>query len=88
MHSLKFQAVCAPDGFVIDLHGPLEGSRHDGHLLKDSQLLTTMADIPAIRDLGLVIFGDKGYSLSDVVITPFKDGQQGWIWAVRSCVLC
>jgi hypothetical protein len=37
-HGVKFQSIVTPDGLIIDLHGPIEGSRHDAFLFIKSQL--------------------------------------------------
>jgi hypothetical protein len=34
VHVLKFQGVLAPDGMIMDLHGPVPGHRRDCFLLR------------------------------------------------------
>ena len=39
VHSIKFQAVSAPNGLCAHLSGPFEGKKHDSSMLHDSGLL-------------------------------------------------
>ena len=38
-HTLKFQSVVAPNGFIANLYGPVEGKRHDSGMPMDSGFL-------------------------------------------------
>ena len=46
LHAIKLQSLVAPDGMILNLTGPLEGRRHDCALLRLSQLLTQLEDLP------------------------------------------
>ena len=35
VHAIKFQSVVTPDGMIANLHGPVEGKRHDSGMLAD-----------------------------------------------------
>jgi len=37
-HAIKFQSICAPDGLLFHLYGPVEGLRHDVFLYQESGL--------------------------------------------------
>ena len=41
-HALKFQLVAAPGGLIANLHGPVEGKRHDGGMLMNSGFLNQL----------------------------------------------
>jgi nuclease HARBI1 len=43
-HGLKFQSVVTPDGLIVDLFGPIEGSRHDSFMLGQSNLCSSFAN--------------------------------------------
>jgi len=35
-HAIKFQSICTPDGLLLHIYGPVEGSRHDMFLYHES----------------------------------------------------
>ena len=45
VHGLKFQSVALPNGLIGNLYGPVEGSRHDAAMLKDSGLLNDLSRV-------------------------------------------
>ena len=44
-HGLKFQTVVTPDGLIACLWGPMNGNRHDSHMLSESNLLQKLTDM-------------------------------------------
>lgn len=44
-HGLAYQAVQAPNGMILDAYGPAVGRRHDGYLLRISELNKHLAAI-------------------------------------------
>ena len=74
-HALKFEAVTALDGIIIHLAGPIEGARHDSHMLCESGLLDQLAGkMEVIRDM-YRLYGDPAYSLNNHLITPHRNAK-------------
>lgn len=71
IHAMKFQAVTAPDGIIVALHGPIEGRHHDMYLLSDSRVLLDWRACPALSTY--VMYGDSGYTITDHLIVPHCD---------------
>ena len=73
VHAIKFQSVVAPNGLIANLHGPVEGRRHDSGMLADSGLLPQL-ELHSRSPLGnpLCIYGDLGYPLRPQLQTPFR----------------
>lgn len=72
VHGLKFQSVVTPDGLVANLFGPVEGRRHDSHMLRASNILIDLEDLCG-NDFCL--YGDPGYPMRNSLIVPFKGAQ-------------
>lgn len=68
VHALKFQALTLPDGMIGSLYGPVAGRRHDSTMFAMSGLLGRLNTNIG----GFCIYGDAGYSLSPVVLCPYK----------------
>ncbi|ETV63851.1 hypothetical protein H257_19215 [Aphanomyces astaci] len=74
MHCLNFQALTAPDGLCIHFWGPIEGSRHDTTLLRESELLAYLDK--HIADFGgSYIYGDPAYGCIPWIMSGFKGKQ-------------
>ncbi|XP_023227133.1 protein ALP1-like isoform X2 [Centruroides sculpturatus] len=72
-HCLKFQSVVTPDGMIANLFGPLEGRRHDSGMLRESNLLEHLAELPCSESgTQFVLYGVSGYPLRQHLITPFR----------------
>ena len=71
MHCLNFQAITAPDGLCIHFWGPLEGSRHDTTLLRESKLLGYLHDHTGEFD-GYFIYGDPAYGVLRWIFSGYK----------------
>lgn len=79
-HGIKFQSVIAPDGLIVDLFGPIEGSRHDSYMLGQSNLLQKLRDLmPADGSLGPVysLYGDPAYPQSLHLFGGFRNTVPG-----------
>ena len=68
LHALKFQSLIYPNGIIGHLHGPMSGRRHDVALLNESGLLPMFAATAP----NYVIYGDKGYTLQQSLIAPYR----------------
>jgi nuclease HARBI1 len=79
-HGIKFQSVVAPDGFIVDLFGPIEGSRHDSYMLGQSELLRKLREImPDDGSQGPVysLYGDPAYPQSLYLFGGFRNAGPG-----------
>lgn len=72
MHCLKYQAVVTPDGIIIHLFGPVEGSIHDAAVWTQSGLLDIL-EVHAHDPNGtsLQLYGDSAYGINEHLVTPF-----------------
>ena len=65
VHGFKFQSVTAPNGLIVNLFGPVEGSRHDSYVLRISGLLQKLeAHSFNVDGEVLCLYGDPAYPLS------------------------
>ena len=72
MPSIKFQLVIAPNGLIANLHGPVEGNRHDSGMLAESGLLNKLQQhFFAPNGNPLCIYGDTAYPLKVHLQAPF-----------------
>ena len=71
-HCLKFQSVVIPNGLIANLFGPVEGSRHDSFLLRESNLLNNIENKYRPDGSPYSLYGDQGYPLRGHLICPFK----------------
>jgi nuclease HARBI1 len=71
-HGIKFQAVVTPDGLVACLYGPVPGSRHDSHLLAESNLIPLLRDVIPEDQPNYAIYGDSAYAQCRVLIVGFR----------------
>lgn len=72
IHGLKYQSIVTPNGLIAHLYGPVEGSKHDSTLLRQSNILDTISNFTAADGTPLMIYGDKAYPISPNLITPFR----------------
>ena len=73
-HGYKMQSVTAPNGLIANLFGPIEGSRHDCHLLRQSGFLDTLQRHSYAPDgTVLCVYGDPAYPLREQLQTGFKN---------------
>lgn len=74
LHGIKFQAIMAPNGIIVNLDGPWVGRRHDAGMLQESGLLDMLRE--KMHDLGqtFLLYGDPAYPISEVIEGPFRQG--------------
>lgn len=72
LHALKFQSLILPNGIIANLFGPVNGRRHDGHVLARSRLINKIKR--KFNGFGSppYIYSDTGYPLKKFLIVPFK----------------
>ena len=76
VHALKYQAVTTLDGIIVHLAGPIEGARHDSHMLRESGLLELLNEkMITIRKM-YRLYGDAAYSINDVLLTPYRNAKK------------
>ncbi len=75
-HALKFQAVVTPDGLIVDLWGPVAGTRHDNYILEQSGLLQKLAQLSG-GGHPFYLYGDPAYGLSNNLVCPFSAASFG-----------
>jgi hypothetical protein len=61
VHCLQFQGTSAPDGMIVDLFGPVAGSRHDQHVNDMSGFNERLRDCQIGNALQFQDYSDKGY---------------------------
>ncbi|KAJ8566711.1 hypothetical protein ON010_g6410 [Phytophthora cinnamomi] len=59
-------------GLCMSFFGPLEGTRHDSTMLKESGLLVYLMDNPALQSITAVMCGDPAYGVSDRLTSPVR----------------
>ena len=74
-HSLKFQSVLIPDGFIACLYGPVPAKTHDARLLCESQLLEQLQTVmPEDGNTPIyALYGDLAYAQSAYVLGGFHN---------------
>jgi hypothetical protein len=66
-HGMNLQVICAPDGEILWVSGPLPGAVHD---LTAARIWGIIRELAAV---GLVVLADKGYhGAGDPVLTPYR----------------
>ena len=74
-HGIKNQSVIFPNGMIGHYWGPMNGNRHDSHMLRCSGLVAALRACCArlgIANPSYCVYGDPAYPLSDVVSAPWK----------------
>lgn len=77
-HCLAFQGVTTPDGIIAQFYGPEPGCHHDQYVLARSGLVDELGGYMAANHPAgehYYLYGDKGYAISDMIMTPFKGAQ-------------
>jgi nuclease HARBI1 len=69
---LKFQAISAPDEFILHLFGPVEGRRHDMFLYKESGIDDNLRSPLVISKRQYYLYGDPDYILRPYLEVGFK----------------
>lgn len=80
-HAIKYQAVVTPDGILSSLGGPVEASKADWSLYKESGLERIMTrffdDNELTADDRMYIYGDPAYSGSIATMGAYKRQRNG-----------
>ena len=61
-NSLKYREVCAPDGLIVHVFGPMEGRRHDWTLFARRELDEQLSFILVVEGKQYYLYADNGYS--------------------------
>ena len=64
--------MIAPDGIVVNLHGPELGSRHDAFVLHRSRLVEKLEVQLLVDDTRYVIYGDSAYGVNNIIVSGYK----------------
>jgi hypothetical protein len=72
---LKFQAVAAPDGLLLSLHGPMEGRRHDMTMYTESGIDAMLASSLFIQNQQYYLYGDSAYALRPYLQLAFRGAE-------------
>lgn len=74
LHGYKYQGVTTPDGIIVNMHGPIEASRHDAYMLAESGLVLKMEQRALLDRDGtpFAIYGDPAYPLKTTLMVGFK----------------
>ena len=75
---IKYQSIYSPEGFYMNLYGPVAARRHDAYLLRESQLMQQLKNIFPANVEGAVqqhdnycIYGDPAYPDSQWIMGGF-----------------
>ncbi|XP_033109298.1 uncharacterized protein LOC117110643 [Anneissia japonica] len=73
LHSIKFQSLVAANGMIANMHGPIEGRRHDSFMLRESGLLDQLEQMSVDTNNEIMcIYGDPAYPIRPQLQAPFK----------------
>lgn len=61
-----------PNGMIANLFGPVNGRRHDGHILAKSGLIKKLEQKFRAFQYPPYMYGDAGYPLKKFLMVPFK----------------
>jgi hypothetical protein len=77
-HGIKFQQVTAPDGLIVLMFGPINGSRHDSYMLSVSGLLVQLRDMMPLEDGTIYcLYGDPAYPINDYIFGGYRNAPEG-----------
>lgn len=77
-HCLKYQAVVTPDGIIIHLYGPVEGTKHDALVWNESGLSDILERHAYAPDGTILqIYGDPAYPITEYLLSPFAGAAIG-----------
>ena len=80
-HGLKFQTVVTPDGLIACMWGPMNGNRHDSHMLRESSLLEQLQELMPVNGNIYSLYGDPAYPQSQVLFGGYWHPAPGSIEA-------
>ena len=78
-HGVKFQAIYTPDGLIACLFGPMNGNRHDSHMLRESQVLEQLTALMPAEEEEIIylLYGDPAYPQSIYLIGGYPHPAPG-----------
>ena len=78
-HSVMFQSVTVPDGFIAYLRGPWPAQTHDARMLRESHLMEELEDIMPANGAAVVyaLYGDLAYAQSIYLLGGFRKPPAG-----------
>lgn len=71
-HGVKFQAVTAPNGLIVDFWGPMDGRRGDGYMLRESRLESRLEQLCNDAGAHFYVYGDPAYPLTPYIMRGLK----------------
>ena len=71
-HGLKYQALVAPIGLILDLFGPIVGRMSDSHMLRLSQLVAKLHQISVALGWHVVAYADAAYAQGPHIMRGLK----------------
>ena len=66
----KVQALIAPNGLSVNIHGPVDGRRNDVFMLRDSGILPQLG-LLTINGIDYLVYGDSAYPITRNMTAPF-----------------
>lgn len=73
VHGIKTQGIMFPNGIMPYPFGPINGSRHDSLLLRESGILDIMEEICNQCGQDYILFGDSAYPKDRFLWAMYKD---------------
>ena len=71
-HGVKTQSVVFPNGMIGHFWGPMNGNRHDSHMLRESRLVRSIRTNNTLQGTDWCVYGDPAYPLSPEIQAPFR----------------
>lgn len=73
VHGLKFQSIMAPNGTIAHFYGPVEETRHDPGLLRESGVeIDIHRHMTTPNNEVYCLYGDPAYPLTQYIISHLK----------------
>jgi len=69
-YGLKYQCVVTPDGMIVHLNGPWNGSMHDSAMLANSELYELLQKKLTFAENFFCLYGDLGYAMQVHIQCP------------------
>lgn len=74
VHCLKFQSIMCANGIMAHMFGPIEGSRHDAAMLRESGLLEQLGNqMRRSATEVYAVYGDPAYPLQPHLMRPYTN---------------
>ena len=72
-HCVKWQGLMLPNGIMPFPFGPINGHRHDSHMLSRSYLVRILRRMSTAAGQAFCVYGDPAYPQSDWVCGPHRE---------------